>query len=107
MWKIWLVPPSKSMSIDSISAGVAAAAEAGNRDEEVEQAVGAVACPVDEHEAACTGPGQRALGHPRRERRGDAGVDRVPALGEDPRARLGGQRVAGSDGAPHRGKPRG
>ena len=48
------------------------------------------------------GPGERALGHPGRERGGDAGVDRVAAFGEHTRAGLGGQRVAGCDRALHR-----
>ena len=93
------------MSIASISAAARPArAEAGNGDEEVEQAVDAVARAVDEHEAARAGAGQRALGDPGRERGGDAGVDRVAALGEDPRAGLGRQRVPGGDRALSRGK---
>ena len=91
------------MSIASISAAPRPArAEAGDGDEEVEQPVGPVARAVDEHEAAGARAGERALGHPGGERGGDAGVDGVAALGEHPRARLGGQRVPGGDRALHR-----
>ena len=55
----------------------------------------------DEGEASGARPGQRALGHPGGERRGDAGVDGVPALFEHTRAGLCGQRVTRCDGALH------
>ena len=74
---------------------------AGHGDEEVEQAVGAVAGPVDEHEAAASRTGERALRDPGHECSGDARVDSVPALSEDSRSRLRCQRVAGGDGALH------
>ena len=70
--------------------------EAGHGDEEVEQPVAAVARPVDEQEPARRRAGQRALGDPGRERRGEAGVDRVAALGEDlapPPRRSAGDRL--------------
>jgi hypothetical protein len=73
----------------------------GDRDEEIERAVGAVAGAVDEHEPAAAGPGERALGHPRDEAGRDAGVDRVAALRERACACLDGQRMAGGDGALH------
>jgi hypothetical protein len=76
-------------------------AEAGNRREEVEDAGRSVASAVDEHEPAPAGPGQRALGDPRREPGRDARVDRVPARREDLRSRVRRQRVAGGDGALH------
>ena len=74
----------------------------GDVHEEVEQARAAVVSAVDEHEPAATRPRERALGHPRRERRRNARVDGVAALGEHARARVGGQRVAGGDRTPHR-----
>ena len=49
--------------------------------------------------------GERALGDPRRERGGQARVDRVPALGEDRRAGLGGEGMPSSDCASHVSKP--
>ena len=79
-----------------------ARAEAGDGDEEVEQPVAPVARPVDEHEAARSRARERALGDPGGECGGDAGIDGVAALGEDPGARLGGQRVPGCDRALHR-----
>jgi hypothetical protein len=45
---------------------------------------------MDQEEASTTRAGERALGDPGRERSGQARVDRVPALGEDRRAGLGG-----------------
>ena len=80
----------------------AARALAGHGDEEVEQAVAPVARPVDEQEPAGGRAGQRALGDPRDEGGGEARVDRVAALGEDLRPRLGGQPVARCDRASHR-----
>ena len=68
-------------------------AEPGRRDEEVEQPVAAVPCPMDEHEATCAGTRQRALGNPRDARRGHARVDRVAAELEHARTRLGRARV--------------
>ena len=104
MWKTCVVRSSKATSTATHLAPLAGR-KARSRDghEEVEQPVGAVTRPVDEHEAASARAGQRALGHPGDERRGDAGVDGVPSLGEDPRARLGCQRVAGGHGALHGG----
>ena len=75
--------------------------EARGGDEEVEQAVAAVARAVDEHEPARARAGERALGDPGGERGGDAGVDGVAALGEHARARLGRQRMAGCNRALH------
>jgi hypothetical protein len=60
---------------------------------------------MDQEEASGTGAGERALGDPRGERSGQARVDGVAALGEDRRARLGGESVAGCDRALHRYKP--
>ncbi len=60
---------------------------------------------MDQEEASAARAGERALGDPRRERGGQAGVDRVPALGEDRRAGLGGEGVPGSDRAFHVSKP--
>ena len=91
------------VDVDRLHLGRAAALapEARGRDEEVEQAVAAVAGAVDEHEPAGPRPGQRALGHPRGERGRDARIDGVPALGEDARPGLGGQPDApGCDLAP-------
>jgi hypothetical protein len=76
----------------------------GNRDEEVEQAIAPIRGPVDEHEPARPRSGQRALRHPGDEPGRDAGVDRVSALLENPRARLRGQRVAGGHCASHAGE---
>ena len=42
-------------------------------------------------------PGQRALGSERRQDRADRGVDRVAAVAQHLRARLGGQRMPGGD----------
>src|SRR5437773_1730859 len=53
-----------------LPAAGATEAEAGRRDEEVGEARRPVPRPVDEDEAAGSGPGQRALGHPAGERRG-------------------------------------
>ena len=75
--------------------------EARDGDEVVEQANRAVAGLVDEHEAARAGAGERALGNPGDERRGDAGVDRVPALGQCSGSRLGGERMSCCDGPTH------
>ena len=95
--------PSKSMSIDSMCGSAAAVrARPGQRDEEVEQAVGSVPGAVHEQEAAAAGAGQRALGDPGGERGREARVDGVAALGEDLGARLGGQPVPGGDRPSHR-----
>ena len=72
-----------------------------NRGEEVEEAVDPVLRPVDEHEASPARAGEGALGDPGDKRGGDAGIHGVPTLGEDPRARLGCQRVACGHGALH------
>jgi len=69
--------------------------------EEVREACGAVPGPVDEHEAAGAGAGERALGDRGGEGCRDAGVDRVSALGERAGAGLCGQWVAPGDGALH------
>ena len=71
-------------------------------DEEVEQAVGSVACAVHEQEAARGWPGQRALGHPRGEGGGQTGVDRVSAFRKDLGTGLGGEPVPGGDRSSHR-----
>src|SRR5262249_47260832 len=63
-----------------------------------------VARPVDEHEAAGPGPGERALGDPRDEGGRDAGVDGGPARGEHLRPRFGGEGVTCGDGASHAGR---
>jgi hypothetical protein len=76
-------------------------ATAGDVDEEVEQPRAAVVAAVDDDEPAAARSRERALRDPRGEGRGDARVDRVPALGEHARARLGGQSVAGGDGSSH------
>jgi hypothetical protein len=73
----------------------------GNGDEEVEQPVAPIRSAMHEHEPARAGAGERALGHPRDEPRGHAGVDRVAALLEHLGAGLRGQRMAGGDGASH------
>jgi hypothetical protein len=73
----------------------------GQSDEEVEQAVGTIPRPMDQHEPAPAGPGQRALRHPRREPGGDARVDGVAAFLQDLCARDGGQWMAGGDCASH------
>ena len=70
-------------------------------DEEVQQPRRPVARAVDEHEAAPARARQRALDHPGGEAGRDAGVDRVPALGEHGGADLGGQRVPGGDRPAH------
>src|SRR5206468_3685963 len=87
-----------------LAAAGTAASEPRNGDEEVEQPGRAVTGAMDEHEAAGAGAGQRALRDPRGERRGDAGVDGVAALGEDARARLRRQRVAARDRSAHGAK---
>ena len=93
---------SKSMSIDSMC-GFGGRFEPwpGTDDEEVEQAVAPVARPVDEQEPARRRAGERALGDPGGERRGEAGVDGVAALGEDLRPGLGGQPVASCNRPSH------
>ena len=78
--------------------------EAGDGDEEVEDAGRAVACAVDEHESAGAGAGEWALGDPGDERRPDGRVDGVSSGGEHVRARLCGQRVPGCDCPSHAGR---
>jgi hypothetical protein len=63
-----------------------------NLDEEVEQHVLAVG--MHEHESAGAQPGERALDGERRQHRAHRGVDRVAAVAQDLRPRLGGQPVA-------------
>ena len=70
---------------------------ARRRDEEIEHA--GLAARVDEHVAARAEAGERALGHARRHHRRDRGVDRVAAVAQDLRPRLGGQRMAAGDNA--------
>ena len=77
-------------------------AEACGRDAEEAVEHGRLAARlVDEHEPAAGRAGQRPFGDERRERGGEERVDRVPALAQDARARLGGQRMTGCDRASH------
>jgi hypothetical protein len=71
------------------------------RDEEVGEPRRAPVTRPDEREATGTRPGERTLGDPGRKRGGHAGIDRVAALGEDPRASLCGEAVAGCNCALH------
>ena len=72
------------------------------RDEEVEEPIGSVPCPVHEQEAARSRAGQRALGHPRGEGGGQTGVDGVSAFRKDLGTGLGGEPVPGGDRSSHR-----
>ena len=83
------------------------AADPGRRDEEVRHPRRPPVGRDDEREAAGPRAGQRALGHPGRERGGHAGVDRVAALLEHPGARGGGQRVTRGNSTPHEWPPDG
>ena len=60
---------------------------------------------MDQEEPSATRAGERALGDPRREGSGQARIDCVPTLGEDRRARFGGEAMPGSDRALHVPKP--
>src|SRR6185503_1874671 len=80
-----------------------AAVEPARRHEEVEQRRVPTGL-VDEHEAACTEAGQRALGDDRGEHRGDRAVDRVATLAQRPGAGLRGCRMAAGDDAPAHGR---
>ena len=55
---------------------------------------------VDHHEPAGAEARQLALADERGEDGADRGVDRVPALAQHLRARLGGQRMTGGDDSP-------
>jgi hypothetical protein len=84
------------------------AVEAPSGDEEVDQHLALLlgqARIVDEHEPAGPESRQRALGHERGEDGGDRGVDRVPALAQDPRAGLGSQLVACGHHSPRAAHP--
>ena len=80
-------------------------ADPGRRDEEVRHPRRAPVGRDDEREAAGPRAGQRALGHPGRERGGHAGIDGVPALLEHPGARGGGQRVTRGNSTLHEWPP--
>ena len=99
-----LMRAAVEVDVDVLHPGPLARGEAlaGQRDEEVVQPRGAVAGAVDEHEAASAGAGQRALGDPRHEGGGYAGIDGVPALAQHDGAGLGGERMPRSDRALHR-----
>ena len=92
--------PSKSMSIDSMGLPGSLQPLPGQRDEEVEQAIGSVLGPVDEQEPASRRPRQRAR-RPRGKRRGEARVNSVAALGKDLGSGLGGEPVARGDRSSH------
>ena len=99
MWKTCVEPP-REVHVDRLHRRERAPAEpeAGDGDEEVEQPRSTrVARAWTSMKPPPPGARQRALGDPRREAGRDARVDRVPALREHARARLGGERVAGGD----------
>ena len=99
-WKVWRASPAKSTSTGTSGARCAEVrAVAGRGDEEVQQHR-LLARPRDEHVAARAGPGEQRLGDPRREHRGDGGVDGVAARAQRVDAGLRGQRVAGGHDAP-------
>jgi len=93
--------PDTDDDVDGPGPVAARRAMPGDGDEEVEEAVGVVGRPVDEHEAARARPRERALGDPGDERSGDAGIDCVATLRQDLRARLRGERMPGRDCAFH------
>ncbi len=92
--------PERHLELDERDLA-ALASQPGNRDEAVEVARrprgGVEVDPVPAAEQA----GHHGLGHTGRKSRGHRGVGRVPALGEDLRARLRGGRMAGGDAASH------
>ena len=95
MWKTCALSGVKWTGIGTSSALRVVPSRPADGDEEVEQH-GLVAL-VDEHVAPRAEAGQRALRHARGQNRGDGRIDGVAALTQDPRARLGGQRMPGCD----------